>query len=91
MRTNASPTLRHIHDPMCGWCYEAAPLLRVARELLPMQAHGSGMMAGAVRRVVTPEMRQVVPPGVPMLPDVTQWQLRAHELGHSDDGFGAPK
>jgi len=53
-------TLHYIHDPLCGWCYGAAPLVRVARDTLAVQAHGGGMMAGAARRPVTPELRQFV-------------------------------
>lgn len=55
-------TLHYIHDPLCGWCYGAAPLVKVARELLAVEAHGGGMMAGAARRPVTPELRQFVMP-----------------------------
>ena len=58
--TTAPVILHYIHDPLCGWCYGAAPLVRVARELLPVQAHGGGMMAGAARRAVTPELRRFV-------------------------------
>ena len=54
--------LHYIHDPMCGWCYGAAPLVAVARELLPVEAHGGGMMAGPSRRQVTPELRAYVSP-----------------------------
>ena len=54
------PTLHYIHDPLCGWCYGAAPLVRVARGTGRVQAHGGGMMAGAARRAVTPELRQFV-------------------------------
>jgi putative protein-disulfide isomerase len=56
----SDPTLHYIHDPLCGWCYGAAPLVRVARDTLRVQAHGAGMMAGAARRAVTPELRQFV-------------------------------
>lgn len=52
--------LHYIYDPLCGWCYGAAPLLRVARELLPVQAHAGGMMTGANRQPVTPQLRQYV-------------------------------
>jgi putative protein-disulfide isomerase len=55
-----TPTLLYIHDPLCGWCYGAAPLVRVARGLVPVQAHGGGMMAGDARRPVTAELRQFV-------------------------------
>jgi putative protein-disulfide isomerase len=54
--------LHYIHDPMCGWCYGAAPLVAVARELLPVEPHGGGMMAGPNRRPVTPELRAYVTP-----------------------------
>jgi putative protein-disulfide isomerase len=55
-----SPTLHHIYDPLCGWCYGAAPLVRAARDTVRVQAHGGGMMAGASRRAVTTELRQFV-------------------------------
>lgn len=55
-----TPTLHYIHDPLCGWCYGAAPLVKVARETLPVVAHAGGMMAGAQRRPVTPELRAFV-------------------------------
>ena len=54
--------LHYIHDPMCGWCYGAAPLVAVSRELLPVEPHGGGMMAGPNRRQVTPELRAYVAP-----------------------------
>lgn len=55
-------TLHYIYDPLCGWCYGAAPLVKAAREVLPVQAHGGGMMAGASRRPVTPQLRDYVTP-----------------------------
>jgi putative protein-disulfide isomerase len=55
-----SPTLHYIYDPLCGWCYGAAPLVRAARDTVRVQAHGGGMMAGASRRAVTTELRQFV-------------------------------
>jgi putative protein-disulfide isomerase len=56
----SAPTLHYIHDPLCGWCYGAAPLVRAARGTVHVRAHGGGMMAGAARRAVTPELRQFV-------------------------------
>ena len=56
----AAPTLHYIHDPLCGWCYGAAPLVKVARGILPVVAHAGGMMTGAQRRPVTPELRAFV-------------------------------
>lgn len=57
-----TPTLHYIHDPLCGWCYGAAPLVKAARERLPVQAHGGGMMAGPARRPVTADLRAFVLP-----------------------------
>ncbi|MED5622400.1 DsbA family protein [Ideonella sp. BN130291] len=54
------PVLHYIFDPLCGWCYAAAPLVAVARELLPVKLHGGGMMAGALRRPVSPQFRSFV-------------------------------
>jgi putative protein-disulfide isomerase len=57
-----SATLHYIHDPLCGWCYGASPLVQAASSVLPVQAHGGGMMAGARRQRVTPQLRQYVMP-----------------------------
>jgi putative protein-disulfide isomerase len=54
--------LHYIHDPLCGWCYGAAPLVAAAREVLPVQAHGGGMMAGRNRRPVDAALRDYVMP-----------------------------
>ncbi len=56
----SNPTLHYVYDPLCGWCYGASPLVRAARAVLAVQAHGGGMMTGAQRRPVTPELRQFV-------------------------------
>lgn len=55
-------TLHYIHDPLCGWCYGAAPLVKAAREVLPLALHAGGMMAGPRRQRVTPELRAFVMP-----------------------------
>ena len=52
--------LHYIYDPLCGWCYGAAPLIKIAREIIAVQAHAGGMMTGDRRRAVTPELRQFV-------------------------------
>ncbi|MDR6584191.1 protein-disulfide isomerase [Herbaspirillum sp. BH-1] len=54
--------LHYIHDPLCGWCYGAAPLVAAARAVLPVQAHGGGMMAGRNRRRVDAQLRDYVMP-----------------------------
>lgn len=56
----STSTLHYIYDPLCGWCHGASPLVREARDLIAVQAHGGGMMAGAQRRAVTPELRRFV-------------------------------
>jgi putative protein-disulfide isomerase len=58
----SAPVLHYIFDPLCGWCYAAAPLVAVARSIegLQLVLHGGGMMSGAASRKVTPELRQYV-------------------------------
>lgn len=55
-------TLHYIYDPLCGWCYGAAPLVKAAREVVNVRAHGGGMMAGVRRQAVTPQLRDFVKP-----------------------------
>jgi putative protein-disulfide isomerase len=55
-------TLHYIHDPFCGWCYGAAPLVKAARAVVTVQAHGGGMMAGARRQQVSAQLRDYVLP-----------------------------
>lgn len=55
-------TLHYIHDPLCGWCYAAAPLVKAAREVMPVVLHGGGLMTGPRRQRVTPELRAYVMP-----------------------------
>ena len=60
----ANPTLHYIFDPLCGWCYGAAPLVEAARAVpdLAVALHGGGMMTGSNRRQITPEWRGYVLP-----------------------------
>jgi putative protein-disulfide isomerase len=57
-------TLHYIYDPLCGWCYGAAPLVEAARGVrgLTVAFHGGGMLAGPNRRAVTPQWRDYVMP-----------------------------
>jgi putative protein-disulfide isomerase len=57
-------TLHYIFDPLCGWCYAAAPLVAAARSVpgLKVAFHGGGMMTGANRRPITPQWREYVMP-----------------------------
>ncbi|MDN2712874.1 DsbA family protein [Janthinobacterium sp. SUN118] len=58
------PVLHYIFDPLCGWCYGAAPLVEAARAVpgLTVALHGGGMMTGSNRRQITPEWRGYVLP-----------------------------
>ncbi len=58
----SNPVLHYVFDPFCGWCYGAAPLLEAVRTVdgLAIVIHGGGMMAGAGRQRVTPELRSFV-------------------------------
>jgi putative protein-disulfide isomerase len=55
-------TLHYIYDPLCGWCYGAKPLVQAARAVLPVIVHGGGMMTGANRQQVSPQLRNYVMP-----------------------------
>lgn len=55
-------TLHYIYDPLCGWCYGAEPLLHAAHSVLSIQLHGGGMMTGANRQSVSPQLRDYVMP-----------------------------
>ncbi len=47
---------------MCGWCYGAKPLVQAAQAVLPVIAHGGGMMTGTNRQKVSPQLRNYVMP-----------------------------
>lgn len=57
-------TLHYIFDPLCGWCYAAAPLINAARQVsgLTISFHGGGMLTGARRQTITPQWRDYVMP-----------------------------
>jgi putative protein-disulfide isomerase len=57
-------TLHYIFDPICGWCYAAAPLVEAARSVpnLVVAFHGGGMLAGSRRRTITAQWRNHVTP-----------------------------
>ncbi|MNK23589.1 DSBA-like thioredoxin domain protein [compost metagenome] len=59
-----TPILHYIFDPLCGWCYGAAPLVEAARGIpgLTVMPHGGGMMTGGNRQPVTDALRRYVMP-----------------------------
>jgi putative protein-disulfide isomerase len=56
------PTLHYIFDPLCGWCYGAAPLIEAARKVngLDIALHAGGLMTGSDRQPVTEGLRRYV-------------------------------
>lgn len=60
----ATIKLHYIYDPLCGWCYGAAPLALAAQEIngLTLVLHGGGMMTGNNSRTITPEWHDYVIP-----------------------------
>ncbi|MCA6952442.1 DsbA family protein [Pectobacterium polaris] len=60
----ATVRLHYIYDPLCGWCYGAAPLALAALEIdgLDLILHGGGMMTGSNSRTITPEWHDYVIP-----------------------------
>ena len=44
-----SPILHYYHDPLCGWCYAAEPLVRAAAAKMPVVLHGGGLWDPAGR------------------------------------------
>ncbi len=55
-------TLHYIYDPMCGWCYAAAPLIQAARQIdgLNIELHAGGLWVGSQIKRITPELRAFV-------------------------------
>ena len=56
------PTLHYIFDPLCGWCYGAAPLIEAARKVngLDIALHAGGLMTGSDRQPITEGLRRYV-------------------------------
>ena len=65
------PRLHYIYDPLCGWCYAVAPLVKAARAVIPIIFHGGGMMTGARRQKITPEWKAYVGPNDRQITQVT--------------------
>lgn len=60
----ASTKLHYIFDPLCGWCYGAAPLIDAAQGIpdLALILHGGGIMSGPNRRQIDSQWRSYVMP-----------------------------
>lgn len=56
-------TLHAIIDPLCGWCYAAAPLLDAAAKAgFTIKLHGGGMLTGTRRKQIDANWRDYVMP-----------------------------
>ena len=45
-----APTLHYIHDPLCGWCYAATPMVEAVRQAgILVVLHGGGLWEPATR------------------------------------------
>ena len=69
----AAVKLHYIYDPLCGWCYGAIPLTRVAQEIsgLTLVLHGGGMMTGSNSRKITAEWHDYVEPHDRRIAEIT--------------------
>src|SRR6478735_2072716 len=69
----STATLHYIYDPLCGWCYGSAPLVKAAREIGGLQfvLHGGGMMAGSARQLASESLRQFIMPHVDRITGMT--------------------
>ncbi len=57
-------TLHYVYDPLCGWCYGAAPLLEAAAGLPTLQIalHAGGLWLGSRRHSMGQALRDHVRP-----------------------------
>ncbi len=67
----AETRLHYVYDPLCGWCYAVAPLVKAARAVVSITLHGGGMMTGARRQKITPEWKGYVGPHDRQITQVT--------------------
>ncbi len=53
-------TLHYIHDPLCGWCYAAAPLLHAAAQLpeCDLRLHGGALWPQPT--ILPPQLREQI-------------------------------
>ena len=54
--------LHYAYDPLCGWCYAAAPLVKALRHTgkLTLVLHGGGMLTGPRRRRMDDGFRDLI-------------------------------
>ena len=56
--------LHYIYDPLCGWCYAAAPLIQAVRQIadVPIELHAGGLWVDSQVKRITPELREYLMP-----------------------------
>lgn len=56
--------LHYINDPLCGWCYAAAPLISAAAQIpeVSIQLHSGGLWINEYRRPLGKALRDYVKP-----------------------------
>jgi putative protein-disulfide isomerase len=56
--------LHYIYDPLCGWCYGAAPLIQAASQLsgVAIELHAGGLWLGSRRQAMGTALRDYVRP-----------------------------
>ena len=52
--------LHYIYDPLCGWCYAAAPLIQAVRQMadVPIELHAGGLWVDSQVKRIKPELRE---------------------------------
>ncbi|MCP9757822.1 DsbA family protein [Aquitalea sp. S1-19] len=60
----SNPTFHYIYDPLCGWCYGAAPLLQALSAMpdIAIALHAGGLWLGDRRRPTGQALRDYVRP-----------------------------
>ncbi|HDX8352948.1 TPA: DsbA family protein [Aeromonas dhakensis] len=64
MMNEVQTTLHYVYDPLCGWCYGAAPLLKAAADVasLQLELHAGGLWLGGRRQAMGQALRDYVRP-----------------------------
>lgn len=55
-----SKTLLIVTDPLCGWCYAAAPLIKLARDVYQIKLYQGGLLTHSRRVYMSESMRDYV-------------------------------